>query len=201
MPSAALRAPNPAAAARPRRPWRAVGWALVLCAVGGLAFAQRGNDRTRPFTVEADAGRYDDARQSGTFTGHVVVTQGTLVLRAAQVEVRQAADGSASAVASGSAAEPARFRQQRQGLDEVLEGEALRIEYDGRTDTLRFVDQAVLRRWRGGELADEASGGLITFDNAASVYSVVGGAPGSGGRVRATISPRGAGSAPPSGGR
>lgn len=201
MPPAAARNSLSAAIALPRRPWFAAGLALALCAVGGLAAAQRGNDRTRPLTVEADVGRYDDARQTGTFTGRVVVTQGTLVLRAAQVEVRQAADGSASAVATGTAAEPARFRQQRQGLDEVLEGEALRIEYDGRTDTLRFVDQAVLRRWRGGELADEASGGVITFDNAASVYSVIGGAPGSGGRVRATIAPRGAASAPQPGGR
>ncbi len=159
-------------------------------------------DRLQPMKIEADAGRFDDARQIGSFTGNVLITKGSIVLRAAQVEVRQGADGQQSSVATGVPGTPARFRQKREGLDETLEGEAQRIEYDAKTDTLRFVDEAVLRRFRGSTLADEARGRLITFDNAASVYSVSGGAPGAAapadGRVRIILSPREAPAAPPS---
>ena len=69
---------------------------------------------------------------------------------------------------------------------------------------LRFVDRAVIRRYRGGALADETAGSQIVYDNLREVFSVVGGASGAtpenpGGRVRATIAPRpaaGAASAP-----
>lgn len=195
----------PGAAARwPGRPWRAAcgGWvALAMGLASALlpAWADTA-DRAKPLNVEADAGRYDDARRIGSFTGNVVVTRGSLVLRAAQVEVRQGPQGQPSAVATGTPGTPARFRQQREGLDETVEGEAQRIEFDGPSDTLRFIDGAVLRRYRGGKLADEASGALITFDNTASAFSVSGNAPGAtgGGRVRATIGPREAAPAPAS---
>lgn len=180
----------------------ALGLALGVGALPGAVLAERA-DRLKPMNIEADAGRFDDARQIGRFTGNVLITKGSIELRAAQVEVRQGPDGQQSSVATGAAGSPATFRQKREGLDETLQGEALRIEYDARTDTLRFVDEAVLRRFRGAVLADEARGQLITFDNAASVFSVTGGGNGAGGdgRVRMILSPRDAPSAdaaPPS---
>ena len=166
---------------------------VVLLATWVLAapvHAERA-DRLKPMNIEADAGRFDDARQIGSFTGNVLITKGSIVLRAAQVEVRQSADGQQSSIATGVPGSPARFRQKREGVDEVLEGEAQRIEYDAKTDTLRFVDDAVLRRFRGTVLADEARGRLITFDNSASVFSVTGGTAAAGdGRVRMILSPR-----------
>jgi lipopolysaccharide export system protein LptA len=187
--------PNPGPTGTALRAVAVLAVALGAMATAGSARAERA-DRGKPLNIEADAGRYDDARQIGVFTGNVVITKGTIVLRAAQVEVRQSPDGHQSSVAVGTADAPARFRQKREGLDEHLEGEAERIEYDSRADTVRFVNRAVLRRYRGTVVADEASGSLITFDNAASVYSVTSGAEGNGGRVRATLSPRSTEGAP-----
>jgi lipopolysaccharide export system protein LptA len=194
-PSIAIRGGTPGAGR-----WRVTAALLASLVAGpaiGPAFAERA-DRGKPLSVEADAGRYDDAKQVGLFTGNVVITKGSIVLRAAQVEVRQTPDGHQSSVATGTADTPARFRQKREGVDEHIEGEAERIEYDSRADTVRFVNRAVLRRYRGTVVADEASGQLITFDNAASVYSVSGGSAANGGRVRAVLSPRGD-DAPPAG--
>lgn len=183
------------------QPSRRAGALMALVAAGLVALpgqptrAERA-DRGKPLNIEADAGRYDEARQIGMFTGNVVITKGSIVLRASQVEVRQTPDGHQSSIATGTAEAPARFRQKREGLDEYLEGEAERIEYDTRADTVRFVTRAVLRRYRGNTLADEAAGQVITFDNAAAVYSVTGSADGApGGRVRATLSPRNGGPA------
>jgi lipopolysaccharide export system protein LptA len=151
-------------------------------------------DRTKPMNVEADSGRYDDLKQVGTFSGNVVVTKGSIVIRAGRIEIRQSPEGFQSGVATAAPGKLASFRQKREGVDETIEGEAERIEYDSRTDTVKFVNQAVIRRYRGGTLADETAGSVITYDNTAEVFTVSGGSAASGGegngRVRATLSPR-----------
>lgn len=152
-------------------------------------------DRNKPLNIEADSGRYDDLKQVGTFVGHVVVTKGTLTLRAARIEVRQGPEGYQHGVATALPGNLASFSQKRDGVDETIEGEAERIEYDGKTDTVRFVNRAVIRRMRGATLVDETAGNLITYDNLNEVFSVTGGesavTPANpGGRVRATLGPR-----------
>jgi lipopolysaccharide export system protein LptA len=151
-------------------------------------------DRNKPLNIEADSGRYDDLKQVGTFTGNVVVTKGTLTLRAAQIEVRQSPDGYQHGLATALPGQLATFSQKRDGVDETIQGEAERIEYDGKADTVRFVNRAVIRRYRGATLADETAGSLITYDNTREVFSVSGGESAAtpanpGGRVRATLAP------------
>jgi lipopolysaccharide export system protein LptA len=168
--------------------------ALAL-AVSVIPAAAEKADRNKPLNVEADNGRYDDLKQIGTFTGNVVVTKGTLTMRAAQIEVRQSPEGYQYGLATALPGQLARFSQKREGVDETIQGEAERIEYDGKTDTVRFVNRAVIRRYRGATLADETAGNLITYDNAREVFSVSSGdsaaTPGNpGGRVRATLTPR-----------
>ncbi len=152
-------------------------------------------DRLKPLNVEADAGRYDDLKQSGAFTGNVVMSKGSLVMRSNQFDVRQTPEGYHQATAVGSAGKLANFKQKREGLDETIEGEAERIDYDARSDTLRLQSRAVIRRVRAGVVVDETAGNTITYDNVSEVFTVVGGAasatPGNpGGRVRAVLSPR-----------
>jgi len=175
---------------------------LALWASLGLspAWAEKA-DRNKPLNVESDNGRFDDAQQLGTFTGNVVVTKGTMSMRAAKVEVRQAPDGSQFGVATSEGGKRAIFRQKREGLDEYIEGEAERIEYDGRADLVRFIDRAVVRRYRASVLADETAGSVIVYDNMTEVINVVGGATAAtpnnpSGRVRAVLAPREQASAP-----
>jgi lipopolysaccharide export system protein LptA len=173
--------------------------ALLLAASPALAEKA---DRNLPMNVEADALRYDDAKQISVFSGNVVITKGTLILRAARVEVRQDAQGYQFGVATAAPGQLAYFKQKRDGLDEFMEGEAQTIEYNGRADSVKFVGRAVLRRLRGTTVADETSGALITYDNTADTFSVDGGSqnasPGNpGGRVRAVIGPRNAAPAAP----
>ncbi len=52
---------------------------------GGLAHAEKA-DRNKPMNIEADALRYDDLRQTSVFTGKVVVTKGTIIIRGARVD-------------------------------------------------------------------------------------------------------------------
>jgi len=182
-------------------------FALALIVAAGLAGLGAGEaiaekaDRLKPLTVESDQpGRIDLANQFVVFTGNVVVTKGTMVIRAVRIEVRESADGFHNAVAVGGPGKPATFRQKRDGVDETIEGEAARLEYDGRADTIRFVGDAAVRRLRGSVVADELSGQTVAYDNTSEVFSIVGGAPSPSnptGRVRAVLTPRQASAASP----
>lgn len=158
------------------------------------AHAERA-DRSKPMVVEADRpGTVDLQRQVVVFNGNVVISQGTMVLRADRVEMREMPDGFRAASAIGSAGRPATWRQRRDGGgDEVVEGAAERIEFDGKADTLRFVGNGAVRRMRAGTVADEITGAVIVWDNLAEVFRVEGGAPTAAnptGRVRVVLSPR-----------
>jgi lipopolysaccharide export system protein LptA len=169
--------------------------AALALAVWVTPSAAEKADRNKPLNIEADSGRYDDLKQVGNFSGNVVVTKGTLTLRAAQIEVRQTPEGYHFGIATALPGQLASFSQKRDAADESIQGEAERIEYDGKADTVRFVNRAVIRRFRGATLADETAGSLITYDNTREVFSVSGGASAAtptnpSGRVRATLTPR-----------
>ncbi|MDE2299456.1 MAG: lipopolysaccharide transport periplasmic protein LptA [Burkholderiales bacterium] len=167
---------------------------LLALVVAHGAHAERA-DRLKPLTIQADqGGQLDLQRQVVVFTGNVVVTKGTMVIRAGRIEVRQTPDGYDTAVAFGTPGQPATFRQKRDGVDETMAGQAERIEYDGKADVVKFVNNAAVRRLRGATPADEISGNLITYDSTTDVLSVTGGATRSAtnpdGRVRAVLIPR-----------
>ena len=152
------------------------------------------SDRSKPMVIEADRdGVLDLQRQVLIYTGNVVISQGTMILRAERLEMRTLPDGYRAASALGSAAKPASWRQRRDGVDESVEGTADRIEFDGRADTLRFIGNGAVRRLRAGTVADEITGASILWDNTSEVFKVEGGAATPAnptGRVRAVLSPR-----------
>lgn len=153
-------------------------------------------DRNQPLNVAADRqGTVDLHNQVLVFTGNVVITKGTIVIRADRVEVREGAEGFRTAVAIGSRSRPATFRQKRDGVDEYIEGQADRLEYEEKGEVVRFAGNAVVRRLRGASVADEITGNMIAYDNTSEVFSVNGSAPSEGagtpgGRVRAVLTPR-----------
>ena len=153
--------------------------------------------------IEADALRHDDLKQLSVFTGNVVMTKGSIVLRGARLEVSQDADGYQTGVVTAAPGKRAFFRQRRDtppgAPEEFVEGEGEVIEYNGRADTVRFVRRAELRRYRGGTLSDELSGATIVYYNLTDVFTVDGqkttpNAPNTanagGGRVRAVLAPK-----------
>lgn len=176
-----------------------VATVMACCCVlaGGAAWAEKA-DRTKPMNAEADSLRYDDVRQTSVFTGNVVITKGTMVIRADRVEVRQDNEGFQFGTATSTGGKRAFFRQKRDGNanggDEWIEGEGETIVYDGKADNVSFNRNATLRRLRGATLSDETQGALITYDNTSDVFNVSGGNAASAGnpsgRVRAVLSPR-----------
>jgi lipopolysaccharide export system protein LptA len=180
----------------PRRAalFRVAGGLSLALAIAGPAHAERA-DRLQKINIAADeSGQIDLQKQVVVYSGNVVISRGTMVIRAARVEVRQLPSGYYTAVAFGAANKPATFRQKRDGVDEYIEGEAERLEYDGSKDLVKFVNNAEVRRLRGATPADAINGNLITYDATTEKMTVSGGAKSTpanpGGRVTAVLSPR-----------
>ena len=172
-----------------------LGWALAAAlALAGQAASAEKADRGKPMTLESDQPcTVNLQKQTSVCSGNVSITQGSLQLRADRLELRETPEGYQMAQAIGGAGKPASYRQKRDGSDEVIEGQAQRIDYDSKAGTLRFEGQAQVRRLQGGAQADEISGALIVWNSLSETFSVSGGAPNAsnpGGRVRAVITPR-----------
>ncbi len=163
-------------------------------------FAEKA-DRDKPMNAEADALRYDDLKQTSVFTGNVVITKGTTIVRGDRVDVAQDPEGYQQAVSIAAPGKLAFYRKKRDGVDEYIEGEGERIEYDSRADLVKFIKRAVVRRYNGATLVDETTGSLIVYNNNTDVFTVDGGAENRTasnptGRIRAMLTPRSAVSAP-----
>lgn len=178
---------------------------LIATLATGAVFpaAAEKADRDKPMNIEADALRYDDLKQSSVFTGNVVISKGTTLIRGGKVDVSQDAEGYQQATVVAAPGKLAFYRKKRDGVDEYIEGEGERIEYDSRPDTVKFIGRAVVRRLSGAALVDETTGALIVYNNLTDVFAVDGGAQNRTtanptGRIRAMLSPRIAASAPDS---
>jgi lipopolysaccharide export system protein LptA len=163
-----------------------VVFAFVLPARHALAEQA---DKKQPINYSANTGDVNYQTKVGNLSGNVVITQGTMTIRADKIVFKQNPDNSISATAFGN---PITFRQKRDGVDEYFEGYAQRAEYDGEKDLLELFDRALLRRGQ-----DEIRSNYISYNTRTELFRAEGrpdaaNAPpdsGPGARVRGTFQP------------
>lgn len=156
---------------------------LLLCTP--LCYAERA-DRDKPLHLESDQVLIDDAKKISTFTGNVQLTQGTMLIRGDKIVVIQDKDGFKHGTVYGNTAN---FLQKREGLDEYVEGNGERIEYDSRAEVVDFYVQARVKRG-----LDEMRGEHITYNIKTEIFQVNSDGTSSAGappkRVRAVLQPK-----------
>jgi lipopolysaccharide export system protein LptA len=159
---------------------------LTLLSFSSYSLAESA-DRDKPIDLEADSVKVDDAKQISTYSGNVILTQGTLIIRADKLIVREDSAGFQHSTSLGN---PTTFKQKREGKNEYMEGSAQRIEYDGRMDKVQLFTKAWVKR---GE--DIVHGDYISYDANSEYAEVIGGTKStdgttSSGRVHAIIQPK-----------
>lgn len=165
---------------------------IILISLSLLGFSNRvlaeAADRDKPIDLEADTVKVDDSKQISTYIGNVILTQGTLVIHADKLIVREDSEGFQHSTSLGN---PTTFKQKMEGKNEYMQGSAQRIEYDGRMDKVQLYTKAWVKK---GE--DIVHGDYIMYDANAEYAEVIGGGPQSAtpgtpsGRVRAIIQPK-----------
>jgi lipopolysaccharide export system protein LptA len=160
---------------------------LLLGSIASFnAFAEAA-DRNQPIELEADTVTVNDAKKISTYSGNVILTQGSLVIHADKLIVREDEQGFQHSTSTGN---PSTFKQKREGKNEYMQGSAQRIEYDGRMDKVQLYTRASVKR---GE--DIVNGDYISYDANAEYAEVLGGVKSesggsSSGRVKAIIQPK-----------
>ncbi|WP_373746607.1 lipopolysaccharide transport periplasmic protein LptA [Neisseria dentiae] len=138
----------------------------ALTAVSATPALALESDRQQPIQIEADQGSLDQANQVTTFSGNVIIKQGTLNISAGSVRVSRNSKGEQQMNASGS---PVRFSQTLDGGKGTVKGQANNIDYSSATNIVKLIGNAKVER--GGDLAE---GAVITYNTRTEVYTVQG---------------------------
>ena len=162
--------------------------ALTALALAPCALAEKA-DKEKPINFSADQpAEVDFEKRIGTLKGNVVITQGTLTIKADRIDFKQNADNSLSATAYGN---PIAFKQKKDDSDEIYEGFAQKAVYDGSKDLLELFDRALLRQG-----TDEIRSNYISYNSTSGIFraegrpDVPGTTEGPGSKVRGTFQPR-----------
>jgi len=171
---------------------RGAGAAAAAIALASVLASSAPNaetgDRDKPISFAGDTGDANLQARGGALAGNVIITQGTLSIRADRIVFKQNADNSLSATAYGN---PVAIRQKRDGVEEYYEGYAQRVEYDGSKELVELFDRALLKRGQ-----DEIRSNYVSYNTATEVFKAEGRAgtvpdpTGPGARVRGMFQPR-----------
>ena len=133
----------------------------------GLAHADK-NDSAKPMNFSSSSADMDDLRKTYHYVGQVRMTQGSRLLTADKVSIKQDAAGFSKSIAYGSPQKRAYVKQRENDGKGWMEGWGERIEYNDRTDTFVFFDQARIKT-----STDEATGEVIIYDNVTERYQIL----------------------------
>ena len=165
--------------------WIVSSLALALCSTMALADA---TDREKPISVEASSFKADQVNQVATYTGNVVVRQGTLQMNGNKLVITENAKGYRPMELFG---KNATFRQRRdpqaKGIEEWFEAEAQRIVYEESNGIITLYQNAKVARTENGVVKDQTEGSRIVYDSHRSRTIIQGSA---GGRASMVIAPR-----------
>lgn len=117
------------------------------------------SDQDQPIYVEADTASIDDNSGITTYTGDVIITQGSMVLKGARVQLFRGADQTINQIIS--VGSPAYFEQQPQQDQAITYATGLKLDYTIDKQTLLITESAKVEQ--GG---DEFTGAKITYDMA-----------------------------------
>jgi lipopolysaccharide export system protein LptA len=175
----------------------------LLVGIGSatVALAEKA-DSEKPLTIAADRLDHDDVQQISIYSGKVILTKGTILLKGDKLVLRKDAAGYQFGTVTG---KQASFRQKREGLDEFIEGYGAEINYNDKNEVVRFIDKAVVRKLEKTKVTAEIQGNVVRYDSRNETFTVESGSGNDasvtnpGNRVRVVIQPKNAESEPKTG--
>jgi lipopolysaccharide export system protein LptA len=138
------------------------------------------SDKDQPLEIEADQASIDDAKGETIYEGNVMVSQGTLNLRAAKVSLTYDKNKKVDTIrAQGN---PAYFKQRPDGRKDDIKASAQVMEFNVKADILNLRTNAKIEQGK-----DVFTGENITYEAKRGLIKATGG--GSKGRVKVTVQP------------
>jgi lipopolysaccharide export system protein LptA len=125
-----------------------------FCLFSTLALASN-DDTEQPIHIEADSAKIDEQQGVMTYSGHVLLHQGGIEVRAETVVV-YSKDGELQRITAQG--DPVRYQQQRRN-EEAVKGVSQRMEYNATSKQVLLLGKAEF--WQGG---NRFSGNRIQYD-------------------------------------
>ena len=113
--------------------------AVALSSVSSFALP---SDRNQQLSLVADRATYNDKTGVTTYTGNVVIEQGTMKLQAASIVAQLNKNKQISTITATGG--PAKFQQQVDTAKGVARGEAQKIIYNAETGIINLIGNAYL---------------------------------------------------------
>lgn len=154
--------------------------ALICVGVSIVANAKR-EDARQPITIEADKAKVDEKQGLSTYTGNVLLRQGSIQIKSDELEVYSKDGGLDKLVAKG---KPVIYLQSGDAEKGDIVGEAYKMEYFASEGKLILLDNAKLSQGQ-----NMFSGNRIAYDTQQEIVSAAVSATGTQ-RVQVTIQPK-----------
>ncbi len=139
---------------------------LAMLGLAAMSASAEKADATKQTVLNYDSFDADEVTQTTVLSGDVVVTKGTLVLKADKAVVKESPEGDIYVTLTVNGGKLATFRQKRDGGPDLwIEGEAQRIEYDERNELVKLFSKAKLRELEGQKLTGEVGSEFISYDS------------------------------------
>lgn len=166
--------------------WAALVPAMLLCAHQALAQPAQSPAEEPDTLILSDTLDYDDIKKESVFTGNVVMTRGLMTLNADRLAMREDAQGYQHGTATVSSSPRVVVRQENPEKFEIIVARGLRAEYNGRTEEIDLVGQAIVTKFICGKPFDTISGERVKYNQRNNTYQAAGGpqSAAAGGRVR-----------------
>lgn len=142
--------------------------------------------------VLSDTLNYDDTKRESIFTGNVIMTRGNMTLHSDKLVMHEDEQGFQYGTATVNEGNLVYIRQEDPAKFEVVEARGLRGEYDGKTEQVRVIGQAIVTRFVCGKPFDTIKGEKVVYNQSTDTYQAFSGPQSSapGGRVRSLVQPR-----------
>lgn len=115
----------------------------VMTLIAGSAFALP-SDRNQPISLVADKATFNDKTGVTTYTGNVVIQQGTMKVQADSIVAQLNAQRQIQTITANG--RPSRFQQQISAKKGLARGEAQRLIYNAETGIITLTGNAYLNQ-------------------------------------------------------
>lgn len=138
---------------------------------------KNGKPAAEPDTIIlSDTLHYNDKEKTSVFTGNVVMTRGQMTLRADKLVAHQDPEGNQYGTATmDTAGKLVYVREENPEKFEVIEARGLRAQYDGKTNEIEMIGQAVVTRFICGTAFDKISGERVRYNQKTDIYEAFSG--------------------------
>jgi lipopolysaccharide export system protein LptA len=165
-----------------------------LCLPVTQAVAEKADSQKTTY-VSAEYNVYDGKKNTTTLSGNVELTRGTILVKAARAVATETIDKTRNFTLYGEPGTQVFFRQKRDGGPDLwLEGQADRVEYDDKTEMVKFISNAQIRYLEGKKITQEQQGEFLSYDSLNDVFVATNSSTGKhvpgAGRVTLTLEPK-----------